>query len=663
MQKRILFMDNTASFLNANARLLEKKGYTVLKATSVREAEEKLQEQYIHLAIFDVRMEAEDSIHDISGLELVQKEAYRYVPKIILTAYPSWQYAEQALGVALEGKLIGLIDKGNGPDALLEAVEEGFAKHVPVNWQLLIRTNVNGSTSLPHIAALIAGENGRFSPRHSDELEDIFRRLFFGYEQITIQQLFGRHRHKVYLNVSAYSKLGIRKHYLVVCGKRPFIEKELDNYQALAPTSLSRYQIAFEHQEATIRFSAAMFTLEEGKPLDNLQAWGICYSTQHTNQLQAMLQMLFTKRLLAWHEQKRVQKGSQETAIYLLARNHLKTADNFLLKLETKVDQLCAELLAVGMVQIDCSFDELDVHIEKQNLTFVNPIRGLAENWLAADDTHLWGIIHGGLSVHTLLTDGYANVWLINYETAALAPLVMDFADLELTFWLELWQEPDVAKGIGQISQLFAEELLGETVVLSATDCANQKLVTGIQEVRKAKTAVLGKDSDAYAAALFYGALGWLAAYDPTVHHTKSELRPYLYALLVASLLNQRRQKAMLNLDLPPEAQGGIWIDPITEDVWRQGELLELTSSEFRLLGYLYQHQGCLCDNIQIAENVFDVRFPEDMTKQEKLEYEKRRIHTAVSRLRRKIEPEQNSPKYIHTKPNKGYIFKKRKKK
>ena len=163
MQKRILFMDNTASFLNANARLLEKKGYTVLKATSVREAEEKLQEQYIHLAIFDVRMEAEDSIHDISGLELVQKEAYRYVPKIILTAYPSWQYAEQALGVALEGKLIGLIDKGNGPDALLEAVEEGFAKHVPVNWQLLIRTNVNGSTSLPHIAALIAGENGRFS--------------------------------------------------------------------------------------------------------------------------------------------------------------------------------------------------------------------------------------------------------------------------------------------------------------------------------------------------------------------------------------------------------------------------------------------------------------------------------------------------------------------
>jgi two-component system KDP operon response regulator KdpE len=88
-------------------------------------------------------------------------------------------------------------------------------------------------------------------------------------------------------------------------------------------------------------------------------------------------------------------------------------------------------------------------------------------------------------------------------------------------------------------------------------------------------------------------------------------------------------------------------IDLAGRTVRREGELVHLTATEFRLLRALAQARGKLLTHRQILTDVWGIEYADDV--------HVLRVHTA--NLRRKIETESARPTIILTDPGVGYRF------
>src|SRR3989304_2752993 len=123
-KKKILFADDKIDFLNVRKEFLENAGYSVIPVNNPEQAEERLVQGGIDLAILDIRLVDDSDDKDTSGLDLAKRVA-RSVPKIILTQYPSWEAVREALGHDLNGlpPAVDFVAKQEGPEAMLRAVD------------------------------------------------------------------------------------------------------------------------------------------------------------------------------------------------------------------------------------------------------------------------------------------------------------------------------------------------------------------------------------------------------------------------------------------------------------------------------------------------------------------------------------------------------------
>lgn len=93
--------------------------------------------------------------------------------------------------------------------------------------------------------------------------------------------------------------------------------------------------------------------------------------------------------------------------------------------------------------------------------------------------------------------------------------------------------------------------------------------------------------------------------------------------------------------------QDELTVDFARQEVMIAGELRHLTAVEFRLLGTLVREPGRVFSREQLVERVFGYGY-------EGLE---RSIDAHILRLRRKIEPDRERPRYIRTVYGAGYTF------
>lgn len=77
-----------------------------------------------------------------------------------------------------------------------------------------------------------------------------------------------------------------------------------------------------------------------------------------------------------------------------------------------------------------------------------------------------------------------------------------------------------------------------------------------------------------------------------------------------------------------------------------------MTSQDFNLLAYIYQHSGQLCSRQAIVRTVFGVEYEET---DDLIEIERSRLNSAISRLRQKLEPDPDNPQYLLTVRGQGY--------
>lgn len=125
--------------------------------------------------------------------------------------------------------------------------------------------------------------------------------------------------------------------------------------------------------------------------------------------------------------------------------------------------------------------------------------------------------------------------------------------------------------------------------------------------------------------------------------------RPYSARLLMAqtrALL--RRTSGTTFYNLPALIQGELELDP-TLRIFRAGDLppVRLTQLEFRLLHTLMTHPDKVYPAEALVEHVWGYSGSGDRDL----------VRGLIRRLRAKIEPEPNQPRYIITQPGAGYTF------
>ena len=92
----------------------------------------------------------------------------------------------------------------------------------------------------------------------------------------------------------------------------------------------------------------------------------------------------------------------------------------------------------------------------------------------------------------------------------------------------------------------------------------------------------------------------------------------------------------------------GIRIDVESGDVWVDGKLAPLlTDLEYKLLLLLYGNLDRICDKYKIVESVWGENYIDEV--------DDARIEKLVSRLREKLEPKPEEPKYLQTIRGRGY--------
>jgi DNA-binding response OmpR family regulator len=90
-------------------------------------------------------------------------------------------------------------------------------------------------------------------------------------------------------------------------------------------------------------------------------------------------------------------------------------------------------------------------------------------------------------------------------------------------------------------------------------------------------------------------------------------------------------------------------IDPTSHTVTVQGEAVELTPTEYKLLLYLAYNAGRVLTYDQILESVWGAGYDESLSN----------VKLYIWYLRRKIEIDPGNPVYIQTQRGVGYMFNK----
>ena len=123
--------------------------------------------------------------------------------------------------------------------------------------------------------------------------------------------------------------------------------------------------------------------------------------------------------------------------------------------------------------------------------------------------------------------------------------------------------------------------------------------------------------------------------------------KPFGAEELLARIRAALRRSDSASATAGPIVRGGLVIDRERFRVLRDGDEVRLTPKEFELLTYLAQHPGRVLTHRAILKAIWGPHATD----------QPEHLRVLVGSLRKKIEPNPSSPKYILTEPWVGYRF------
>lgn len=646
MKGRILFVENDPDFLEIRASFLERAGYQVHLAASVEEAGAMLRDGWYHLAILDIRLSDNDDPKDFGGLLLAQNPDYEAVPKIMLTAYPSFEYVRQALGTTLSDSppAADFLDKADGLDAMLAAIERVFIRRVRINRNLSITwTEDRPSGWLFHqLVDRILGEEARAA--HDDrarEVEDLFRRLFYDSRSIRIGRELSRGDGTVALEVLAYSDSGPVRQLVVSCGRHERIAEENARYRDVVPkggaTSVMR-----EAHERTQRFGATAYILG-GADLEATVTLRDLYSNRSLDEVAGAIGSLYRTTLGGWHRQGRGGAPPPEGFVASIGLDvEALSAQN----IAHRAEAICRDTLEAGLDPLSYTPHGISLTLPDgtQRRYPLASVQHHVERLLGRAPA-LFGIVHGHVTPDTVLVSEARQCWLIDYSKAGRGHLFQDFALLESAIKYELLDTFDLPARYVLEARLRAADALAEPLEEPDLPGDLQRALHAIRAVRHAAATFAPQAADAYWAWLWLAALRHVATYTPQTPPQRRKVARSAHALLTVAMLGELLSGGTRRGDVPPEAYESLWLDARNETLWVEGREVRLTEQEYRILAFLYRQDGELCTRKAIMRALGE-------------EYsiaEESRLNTAMSRLLQKIEPDPRRRSYLISVRGRGY--------
>ncbi len=634
MTYAILLADNDLASVEARAELLEGEGYTVLKALSPMAAREVLRHERVHLAILDIRL-TDDTDGDISGLELASEEAYRPLPKIMLTGFPSFEAVKMALAPALEGlpPAVDFLSKKDGAEIMIQAVKRALDQYAQLNWDLQIYWDQREHLGFLHLAHLMYLDLPRRDlVSRADELEDSIRRLFRDYEQIRIGRLLWHDDRRVCLPVLAQSPGGAIHRRTIVCGERLRLAEELRRMQEFAPPTADG--IRLEDQVETIHFGVAAYLLPEAD-LETLQPLRDCFQGATDRAMRDAFDHLLGSVLAAWHRHGPTVEGVQDLNGFYRRWAGLEGSELTRAEVKRRVAALLQVSRPLGSVEIEGKGGAIVFHYPQQTpIIFPDPVAAAYAPSAEGGPAVVCRISPGKLTAENILVDADRRVWLTDFVHAGQAPQWWDFVCLEAAIRFDLSYVDDLLAWQDFEKCLVAPSRLDEGLPRHDVVSELQKSVAVIERIRLQACSEAGPDALPYYAGLLAWGVGAMARYDPTVLATRTERMRGAHLLLATAMLANRLEE--MSGQPPPmsggrkDAGGGLRLgdDGVRVIEAGSGRSVDLTGQELALFRGLYDHRGQVVSRKVLVEFVFgEEHDPYD-------QYQEQRLNNVVRRLR-----------------------------
>jgi len=262
---RILLVDNNPEHMEAKMEILKRRGYEVVTAETPKNARALLDEEWFHLAIIDIRLINDHDTADVSGLNLI-KETDPIVPKIVLTAYPTWEATREALGTLVAGlpAAVDFIWKNEDPDIFLQAVDRAFRERVNLNQ--ILEIEFDSGLRFLYLAILVEPDlSDAQHLRRAEEFKDLFQKLFRDQTEVTIYGHPQEFEGAFFVRARTKYKVSEQAEEIVIgWGKRSIFKQKKGAYKEYV-SEFARVQAASEFAFAeTTHYAAEAYSLVGG---------------------------------------------------------------------------------------------------------------------------------------------------------------------------------------------------------------------------------------------------------------------------------------------------------------------------------------------------------------------------------------------------------------
>ncbi len=644
--KKILFVDDNQISLETRKEYLESlnEGYLVLTARSTAEAREQLTRNWVHLIIADQRMKKEEP-DNIDGL-LFLEETDEQIAKMIITNYPDWQMTRRALRQLGKSPPTAYeyVYKKDGLEVFRQAIEQVFQNKVLTNWDLVI--DWQGRPEI-HWASLLEPEQPRdlLLPR-SEELEDLIRRVYHAQRHLRIGELVWQKAGRLALTARTEEMDGSHRTCLLVLEtKTPEITladlRDAFKSKFRGAAANWPYQLV-----ATKNFSAFSMSLP-GAKMARLESLYRCWQA-NADKARRVLGTLVSDLLPGWHLDRprsiRLESGGGLAAFYrdLLGLNRATGSEDI-----SNLFALVAAEAATLPYQPAISRDGMQLHFQlaRDRFAYADPIH-LLHAGLELDLPLVAFDVPGELTGENILVDQDENVWLTDFRLAGDAPVMWNFVNLEATVRYD-WTE---TLNLGHIREFESALSLKDFLALNRNEVSGDlpKALRMIIEIRTLAYQDVNFDERCYHLGLFFMAADRLQALRlSAASMTRHELARAAHLLLSMSMLGTSLAKQpdrAAGRAGPPKPK--LYMDFEKREVWLNKERITLTHQDYELLKYLYERAGEVCTRQEIVASVFGQKLDQA---------ENRRLNTAISRLRAKIEPFAGTPRLLIRVPRVGY--------
>lgn len=637
---KILLADNVASFSNTCAEYLELFGYQVQKVFTPEDCLQVLEEGLVHLAVLDLRLRDDTDEKDISGLTLA-KRSNPLIPKIILTSFPSWEIVREARrrGRHESPPAVSFVSKLEGLEVLLEYIRDAFEQHVRINWDLEIDWRERDRFSL--VRLIEPGLDDERLPQRADQVEDLFRRLFRPMDQIKIGELLWRRQGRLALKVFAFAKDRMPESSLVVCGHNEELKDEANRFRDHAPKSHKANSATLYSTAETIHFAANAYALGECD-LENARPLHELYRTD-TKAFTSTINTLYEQTLAEWSQEKRKLEESRTLDELYRSRLNLAPPQIDQPALAAKIRTLVPQLSTIGL-RTEMRDDELTLHFNGESFSYFDPTPFVYQTTAIGQPVLLVNT-PGALSGDNILIGRNDQVWLTDFAEAGLAPLLWNYVTLEAAIRFD-WMETNHPRRLHELEECLIEN---DFTRFEPRDfeAPLQKPLRAIQQIRLIAQRKEAQDWVPYHLGIFLHAAGRLAQAALKPNMNDRELSRLGHLLLsMAMIARFVLQEQSLLTRLPGSGEFGIRLDEKNYEAWVDGLRVRLTEQEFNLLSFLHSRANQLCALREIVEQVLGYKYDEG---------QEANVHTAINRLRKKIQPYPQSRRYIRNERGRGY--------